>query len=110
MDVKFIRSKIRREEYELTLHAIKRRVERKISTEDIEHAIANGEIIGEYPEDKPFPSCLVSGATKDKKPIHVVCAIAPVVKIITVYEPEEKEWIDYKRRKQKWSAQSAEEA
>ncbi len=101
MNVKLIRSKIQKEEYELTLHAIKRRIERKISTEDIEHAIISGEIIEKYPEDKPFPSCLIAGTTKNRRPIHIICAIAPVVKIITVYEPEKDEWVDYKRRKQK---------
>jgi len=51
MDIKLIRSKIQKEEYELTLHAIKRRIERKIST-----------------EDKPFPSYLIAGTTKNKRP------------------------------------------
>jgi len=101
MSIDVLRSKIQKEEYELTLHALKRRIERKISTEDIEHAILNGEIIEEYPDDEPFPSCLVAGLTKDNKPIHLVCAIAPVVKIITVYVPEEDEWLEYKRRKRK---------
>lgn len=99
MDINIIRSKIQKEEYELTLHAIKRRIKRKISTEDIEHAILNGEIIEEYPEDRPFQSCLIAGVTKKNQPIHIVCAIAALVKIITVYIPEENEWINYKRRK-----------
>jgi hypothetical protein len=99
MDINLIRSKIQKEEYELTLHAIKRRIERKISTDDIEQAVLTGEIIEEYPEDKPFPSCLIAGLTKKNEPIHVVCAIAPLVKIVSVYVPEEKEWVDYKRRR-----------
>lgn len=101
MDLELIRNKIVREEYELTLHAIRRRIERKISTKDIEHVITTGEIIEEYPEDKPFPSCLILGKTKNNKPLHVICAIAPIVKIITVYEPAEDEWVNYKTRKQK---------
>lgn len=99
MDIDTIKSKIKKEEYELTLHAIKRRIERKISTEDIEHAIITGEIIEEYREDKPYPSCLITGQAKDGRIIHVVCAIAPLVKIITVYIPEEDEWDRYKRRR-----------
>lgn len=101
MDITLIRSKIQKEEYELTLHAIKRKTERKILTEDIEQAILNGEIIEEYSEDRPFPSCLIAGITDKNRPIHIVCAIAELVKIITVYVPGEHEWIEYKRRKMK---------
>ncbi|MEE8403598.1 MAG: DUF4258 domain-containing protein [Candidatus Hydrothermarchaeaceae archaeon] len=101
MDINLIRSKIKDEEYELTLHAIRRRIERKISTRDIETVILNGEIIEEYPDDKPFPSCLIAGLAKDDKPIYVVCAIAPVVKIITVYVHKEDKWAEYKRRKER---------
>lgn len=99
MDIDIIRAKIKKEEYELTLHAIKRRIERKISTRDIEHAILTGDIIEEYLEDKPYPSCLIAGQAEDERVIHVVCAIAPLVKIITVYVPEEDEWDKYKRRR-----------
>jgi Domain of unknown function (DUF4258) len=76
MDINLIRSKIRDDKYELTLHAIRRRTERKISTRDIEDVILNGEIIEEYHDDKPFPSCLIAGKTED-------------------------EWVDYKRRKKR---------
>jgi len=101
MDINPIRSKIKNDEYELTLHAIRRRVERKISTHDIENAILNGEIIEEYPDDKPFPSCLIAGQTRGGELLYVVCAIAPVVKIITVYVHKEDEWVDHRRRKEK---------
>jgi len=99
MDIEEIRFKVKRGQYEMTYHALKRRVERGITTLDIEHVILNGEIIEQYPEDEPFPSCLIFGLTERGRPLHVVCANADVVKIITVYEPHEDEWIDFKRRK-----------
>jgi len=101
MDINPIRSKIKEDEYELTLHAIRRRVERKISTRDIENVILNGKIIQEYSDDKPFPSCLITGKTEGGKPLYVVCAIAPVVKIITVYVHKEDKWVDHKQRKER---------
>jgi len=42
----------------LTQHSRKRFAERKIKIQDIINAINQGEIIEEYPEDYPFPSCL----------------------------------------------------
>jgi hypothetical protein len=34
-----------------------------------------GDIFEEYPEDKPYPSCLVYGETFKKEPIHSVWGI-----------------------------------
>jgi len=65
----------------------------------METAILNGEIIEEYPDDKPFPSCLIYGRSADGRPLHVVCAVAPVSRIITVYFPDESKWVDYRVRR-----------
>ena len=99
VDIDNIKQKIKNEEYELTFHAIEMRLARKISTADIEYAIISDEIIEEYPDDYPYPSCLICGKTTDNRPLHVVCAIAPVIKIITIYIPDEYEWINSKIRR-----------
>ena len=99
MDINEIRDMIKKDRYDLTVHALKRRIERKISTSDIENAIVNGEIIEEYPEDFPYPSGLINGFINDNEPIHIVCAIADRIKIITLYKPAENEWFDYKKRR-----------
>jgi hypothetical protein len=67
----------------------------------VEFAIVNGEIIKEYPDDKPFPSCLIYGQTSNGVPLHIVCTLAPVSDIITFYFPDEKLWIDYTTRRDK---------
>lgn len=51
--------RIRQGEYRLTAHAGVRSKERAITTDDIEAAILNGEIIEEYPDDNHFPSCFL---------------------------------------------------
>ena len=101
MDIQEIINKVRNDKYDLTIHALKRRIERKITTSEIENAIINGEIIEEYPNDYPYQSCLVHGFIKNKQPIHIVCAIAQRIKIITIYKPSENEWIDHKTRRRK---------
>jgi len=62
MDIKQIKDCIKADNYEMSQH---RALERDIWKADIEHAIIHGEIIEEYEEDKPYPSCLIYG--KDKK-------------------------------------------
>ncbi len=43
----------------ITRHCQVRIEKRGILIADVEYAIMNGEIIEEYPEDYPFPSCLI---------------------------------------------------
>ena len=42
-------------------HAVERMQERDISREDVKNCIMNGEIIEDYPDDFPHPSCLIFG-------------------------------------------------
>ena len=55
-----------------TNHCIVRLFQRNISQEDIENALLNGEIIEEYENDYPYPSCLVYGVNLNNKVLHVV--------------------------------------
>jgi len=66
-------------------------------------AILNGKIIEDYPEDIPYPSCLIYGRTSEGRPLHLVCAYAEDIDkviIITAYQPEPDLWIDFERRRQ----------
>jgi len=84
-----------------TDHARIEMIEDNISVDEVLFVINTGEIIEEYPDDKPFPSCLIYGGVKDKH-VHVVCAMPGHVDaliIITVYKPHPQKWVNYKRRK-----------
>ncbi|MBI3303651.1 MAG: DUF4258 domain-containing protein [Deltaproteobacteria bacterium] len=74
-----------------------------IRVEEIMQALDSGEIIEEYPEDKPYPSCLILGRTITGRPLHTVCAPAlPEERliIITTYQPDPNRWEpDFRRRK-----------
>jgi hypothetical protein len=52
-----------------------------------------------YKANKPYPSCLIYGKDKKGDPIHIVCAFSPIIRVITIYHPDENKWIEYKRRK-----------
>lgn len=78
-----------------TNHLMIRLCQRDITQEDIEQAILNGEIIEEYKQDYPYPSCLILGKTNNNKIIHVVCGVGEnELWIITSYYPNEDEWQD----------------
>ncbi len=79
--------------------------ERAIKADEVKHALLKCEIVEDYPEDRPFPSYLVIGRTKKRRPLHIVVAIdykGPMLWIITIYEPTLKEWEKgFKKRRQK---------
>lgn len=60
------------------------------------HVVAVGEVIADYPDDQPYPSCLLLGFA-DSTPIHVVVARNPVdgeCVVVTVYVPDTDLWTD----------------
>ena len=94
-----IRRKVAAGVYEFSRHATRRSIQRGVAPEEIEQAIAGGEIIEDYPDDYYGPSCLILGYTVARRPIHVQCTYAtrPLVKIITVYQPDLSEWLENHR-------------
>ena len=99
MNIKLIREKIHTGDYYWRQHAIERSIERNIAESEVAEAILSGEIIEEYPDDKYGPSCLIFGRTSRGRPIHVQCCLPPDIWIITVYEPDPNEWIDFSKRR-----------
>ncbi len=96
-----IRAKIQAGQFEFSKHAVDQSVLRQISVQELREAIANGEIIEDYPEDKYGPSCLVLGFTRTGRPLHIQSSYPsrPLVKIVTLYEPDSAEWIDFRIRR-----------
>jgi hypothetical protein len=88
-------------EFEFSRHAFKRAIERNISDQEIMEAGRKAEIIENYPADKYSPSCLLLGFCKNGKPLHIQVSLADtnLIRIITLYEPDEEEWINFKQRR-----------
>ena len=101
MDIEQIRYDIIAGRFEFSRHAFRRAVERNISAEDIIQAGAMAEVIEEYPDDKYLPSCLLLGFTREQRPLHMqICYTdANMVKIITLYEPDPRQWQEYRKRR-----------
>src|SRR5918993_455988 len=96
-----IREKISAGQFEFSKHAADQSILRRITVQGMREAIAGGEIIEDYPGDKYGPSCLIFGHTQAGRPLHVQCSYPsrPLLKIITVYEPDPNLWVDFKTRK-----------
>ena len=96
-----IRRRVREGDFEFSQHAVDQAIIRHISVQELREAIAGGEVIEVYADDKYGPSCLIFGMTSTLRPIHVQCSdpSRPIVKIITVYEPDPALWIEFKLRR-----------
>jgi hypothetical protein len=82
-------------------HSLRRMFDKQISPEDVLETVRSGDIIKEYPEDKPYPSFLILKFVK-RKAIHAVVALnneKETCFIVTVYEPDPAMWSkDFKTR------------
>ena len=100
--LKEIQKKVKLQQYELSKHAVDQSIIRQITISELEDTlIAKAEIIEDYPEDKYGSSCLILGFTNISRPLHVLCSYPsrPLLKIITVYEPDPNMWVNFKTRK-----------
>jgi hypothetical protein len=105
-----IREKIAWGQFEFSKHAVDRSITRHITLLEVREAIANGEILEDYPNDKYGPSCLILGYTRVGRPLHIQCSYPsrPILKIITLYEPDPELWINARVRRPKYEWGSVE--
>ena len=96
-----IRRKIDSDEFEFSKHAVDQSIIRRIRVEEVREIFGDGEVIEDYPQDKYGPSCLIFGKAKSGRPLHIQCSYPsrPLIKIITLYEPDPDLWIDFKIRR-----------
>ena len=96
-----IRAKFAKGEFEFSRHAVDQTLRRTITVAEVRDVIAVGEVIEDYPDDKYGPSCLILGWTATKRPLHIQCSYPsrPIIKVITLYEPDPDLWIDFRERK-----------
>lgn len=97
LDVEAIRELCTDETIMLTQHVVKRCQERGIAYAELKSAVDHGEIIEQYSDDHPYPSCLLLGSG----PLHVVAGVGEGrLWIITAYRPSPDKWeSDWKTRK-----------
>ncbi|MBE5807714.1 MAG: DUF4258 domain-containing protein [Clostridiales bacterium] len=88
MQIEQIRNLFLSDRYITIMHCMKRMVERGISDNAIACSIQTGEIIEEYPDDFPYPSCLISG-----NGLHIVVAMTDeTIWLVTAYKSDPEQW------------------
>jgi len=84
-------------------HAIRRMFERGLDRDAILAIVRDGEVITEYVDDQPYPSCLLLGFVAGA-PVHVVVACESESRrcfVVTAYNPDPRVWSDdFRKRRQ----------
>ncbi len=102
MNIEIIRTMISEKKIKWSSHCLERMGERNISIADVKTCLENGEIIEDYPDDYPFPSCLIFGYNLEHQVIHVVVGSdSQKIYIITAYIPSTKKFEDDLRTRRK---------
>lgn len=95
---------IRNNRLPITDHADEEAQADKLTFDEIFFSVFQGEIIEDYPRDKPYPSYLIYGDTFTNEPVHSVWAYNEDNQwavLITVYRPDPKRWLDWRKRRPK---------
>ena len=72
MDIENIIGAIRNNRVRITDHADEEVFDDGLSFEEIYFSVMQGEVIEDYSNDKPYPSCLIMGKNFSGEPIHSV--------------------------------------
>jgi len=93
---------VRNHRIRITDHADEEAQADRLTFDEIVVSVFQGEIIEEYPDDKPYPSCLVYGDTFSGAPVHSVWAYNQEnhwAVLITVYRPDPQRWMNWRVRR-----------
>jgi len=96
-----IQKKIKAGLFEYSKHAVDQSILRNITVGEVREAFnSTPELLEDYQDDFYGPSCLLLVFTANRRPIHVICSYPtrPLIKLITVYEPDPDEWVDFRKR------------
>ena len=102
MDIGKLKHAVKSDHFKVTLHALQEKEFDNLTLAEIKQSVESSIIIEDYPDDKPYPSCLVLGFTVQKEPIHSVWAYdytSGIAILITVYRPSPEKWVEYRKRK-----------
>jgi len=85
-------------------HAFTRMFEREIPPEVVRRAIQMGEVIGNYPDDQPYPSVLLLHFESGRA-LHIVAGVdeaGSTCHVVTAYYPDPNLWsADFRTRRKK---------
>ena len=102
LDIEDIIEAIRDDRVQITDHADEEAQADCLSFDEILASVLSGEVIEDYPDDGPYPSCLIYGNTFSGEPVHSVWAYNDEngwAVLITIYRPDPERWLDWRTRR-----------
>jgi len=102
IEIEAIIESIKAKSFRITDHADEEANNDRISSREALETISAGEILEQYPDDKPYPSCLIFSRPRSNDPIHTVWAFNEATKasaLVTTYRPDPRRWIIGKIRR-----------
>ena len=102
MEIAHIMEAIRGNRVRVTDHADEEATAEGLTYADVAHSVLHGEIIEDYPSDRPYPSCLILGKTPSGIAVHSVWAYKKENRwavLVTVYRPDPQRWINWRERR-----------
>lgn len=105
MDIYRIQAALERGNFRVSNHADEELENDGLSFYETKESVQHGEVIEDYPLDRPFPSCLIYGTTGTGTRIHSVWGYSEgksTAILVTVYRPDPAKWEeDFRKRKTK---------
>ena len=102
MRIEDIIDAIRHNRIRITDHADEEALADHLSFDAVFFSVVQGEIIEDYPDDRPYPSCLIYGDNFSGDPVHSVWVYNgdnQWAVLITVYRPDPERWINWRTRR-----------
>jgi len=102
IEIEAIIENIKAKRFRITDHADEEANNDRISLIEALEMISTGEIIEQYPDDKPYASCLIFSKLESGDHIHTVWAFNRATNssvLITTYRPDPRIWLDGKIRR-----------
>ena len=104
MDIADILDAVRNGRIRITDHADVEALADHLLFDEIVYSVIHGEIIEDYPDDRPYPSCLIYGDTPTDEPVHTVWAYnreTRAAALITTYRPDPARWVNWRTRRRR---------
>ena len=102
MNIENLREAIRNGRFRVSRHSANAARDDGLAISEIFASVLSGEIIEEYSDSRPYPSCLIYGRDSKGDPAHSVWgydAAAPLAILITTYRPDPARWIEWRIRR-----------
>jgi hypothetical protein len=101
MEITKVKDAIQKNRIRISEHADEEAEADELTFDEIYFSVLHGEIIEDYPKDRPYPSCLIYGMTFSGDPVHSIWAYSENNQwavLITVYRPDPNRWVNWRER------------